>query len=496
MLGYLQVAALVALATLLGYLDQTFLTASGTRMLYLLCVVLGAIFWGLGPSLLACVLGVLAYDLFFVTPYLSFGPLLINDITPLVVMILISLTISYLTSRVRSQAAEARRHELETHTLYRLSRKVAATHDLEVSINAIIKSVKDTLGYDMLLFLPSIRNNKTLKQYPESAEPTYGKDGITAAAWCFQHQRKAGYGTHTLPDSESQYVPLMTVRGAVGVMALSLGDASSKLTAEQERLLDAFADLAAVTIERIAFAEETLNMKISQAATEKLQTTFLDSISHDLRTPITSVLGVLSSLQEDFGLDDTAKKRLIQVARGEAERLNNSITNLLDISRIQAGAIVISRQPSDVNDIINVTLDELGCYSERIIRVDVAAGLPLVSVGFALIVRVLFNLIDNAVKYSPLDSPIDVGARQVVQGVEIEVADRGVGISPQDLPYIFHRFYRVPHTDGPGAGLGLSICKGIMEVNGGQIAVENRPGGGTIIKLILPVDNNASENKG
>jgi two-component system sensor histidine kinase KdpD len=281
-------------------------------------------------------------------------------------------------------------------------------------------------------------------------------------------------------------------------MALSLHDASSRLTAEQERLVDAFADLGAVAIERITFAGEARDMKISQAATEKLQTALLDSISHDLRTPLASVIGVLSSLQEEgSGLDDAAKKDLIQVAFKEAEELNDSITNLLDMSRIQAGAITISTESCDLNDIISVALDQLGDRSkDRTIRVPEATELPFVSADFGLVVKVLFNLLDNAIRYSSPDSPVEINARRIAQEVEIEVADRGIGIPPQHLPHIFERFHRMPHTSVSGTGLGLSICKGIVEAHGGRIAVENRHGGGTIIRVTLPVAEAISANEG
>jgi two-component system sensor histidine kinase KdpD len=260
------------------------------------------------------------------------------------------------------------------------------------------------------------------------------------------------------------------------------------LAAEQERLLDAFADLAAVAFERIVFAREALNMQISQAATEKLQTAFLDSISHDLRTPLSSVIGVLSSLQEEPNLDDAAKMSLIQVAREQAERLNNSITNLLDMSRIQAGAVTLSRQPADLSDIISVTLDQLGDRSlGRMVQVDVSPEIPPVSVDFNLIVKVMHNLLDNALKYSSPESTVEVTARQTGEVVEVAVADRGIGIPPQDLPFIFGRFYRVLNTGQPGTGLGLSICKGIVEAHGGEITAENRPGGGAVFKITLPV---------
>ncbi len=494
--GYLLGAGLVALISFIGYLAQSFLFPTDIVLVYILCIVLTAILGGLGPSILACVLSVLTHDFLFIRPTLSFGPPSIQDIPILIVLLVVGTIISYLISQVRRQTIEAKRRELEAHSLYVVSRNLASTDELEASIRAITKSAKEALGCDVSILLPDPQNKKMLKPYSESIEPGLGKNEITAAAWSFENPQKAGRGTDTFPNDKAQYVPLITARGAVGVMAISVLDASSKVTTEQEQLLDAFADLAAVAIERIVFAEEARDTKMSLAATEKLQTALLDSISHDLLTPLASVIGVLSSLQEELGLDSATKKNLLQVACEEAERLNSSITNLLDSSRIQAGTIRISKQPSDVNEIIGVALDQFGDRSGgRVIKVDIATGLPYISADFSLIVKVLLNLLDNAVKYSSPDLPVEIRAWWVGQEVEIEVADRGIGIPPPDLLYIFQRFYRVPHTRVPGLGLGLSICKGIVDAHGGRITAENRYGGGTIIRLTLPVAEDTLENE-
>jgi len=269
------------------------------------------------------------------------------------------------------------------------------------------------------------------------------------------------------------------------------------LTIEQERLLEAYADLAAIANESILLANEAQNAQVLRN-TEKLQTALLNAVSHDLRTPLVSVIGVLSSLQEEgMHLDDAAKMNLIQVAREEAERLNHLITNLLDVSRIEAGVIKISKRQSDVQDLVGAALEQLGSRtSGRPVNMEIPAELPYVSVDFGLIVQTLVNILDNALKYSPDNSPIDIRARQVGQEMQIEIADRGIGIPPADLAHVFDKFYRIQRPDNvTGTGLGLSICKGIVEAHSGRIASENRPGGGTIIRLFLPVAK-LDQNKG
>jgi two-component system sensor histidine kinase KdpD len=234
--------------------------------------------------------------------------------------------------------------------------------------------------------------------------------------------------------------------------------------------------------------EEAHNAQILRD-TEKLQTALLNSVSHDLRTPLVSIIGVLGSLQDaGNNLDDEAKTKLVKVAWEEAERLNHLITNLLDVSRVEAGAIRILKQSSDVQDLVGTALEQLGDRTtSRPIEVDIPADLAFVSVDFGLIVQTLVNVIDNALKYSPTDSSIEIKARNTEKEVQIEIADRGFGIPPQDLLQVFDKFYRIEHPGSvAGTGLGLSICKGIVEAHGGRIVAENRSGGGTIIRLILP----------
>jgi two-component system sensor histidine kinase KdpD len=490
--GYLQGLGLVVLATLLGQLIHELFAPTTIAMLYLLCVVITAYLWGLGPSILVSVLGVLAFDFFHVPPFLTFAVGDTQYIFAFLALLLVGVVISYLASRVRQQTESARRRERQTAALYALGRDLATSNDLESYIRAITKRAKETFGHDAIVFLPDVQNKGTLKPYADVPNVSVDEKEFAAAIWSFQHQRIVGHGTDTLPNAKARYLPLVTARETVGVIALSAIDASGELSIEQERLLGAYADLAAVAIESILLGEEAHNAQVLRDI-EKLQTALLNSVSHDLRTPLVSIIGVLSSLQEEgMQLDDATKRNLIQVAREEAERLNHLITNLLDVSRIEAGAIRISRQSSDVQDLVGAALEQLGSRaSARTIRIDVPTELPFVSVDFGLIVQTLVNVLDNALKYSPADLPIEIKGRQVAHEVYIEVADRGVGIPPQDLLHVFDKFYRIQRPDNvAGTGLGLSICKGIVEAHGGRIAAENRSGGGTIIRLILPSEPN------
>jgi two-component system sensor histidine kinase KdpD len=272
-------------------------------------------------------------------------------------------------------------------------------------------------------------------------------------------------------------------------LAIRNPDNLAELTQQQKLLLGAYADLGAVAIENMQLVEKTKNVEILKDK-EKLQTALFNSISHDLRTPLSSIIGVISSLQDEtMEFDQTARKNLLEIGREEADRLHHLIANLLDISRIESGAVKISRQPVDVEDLIGVALEQLGRRTiDRQIKTRLDCEMPLVFVDFGLIVQALVNVLDNAIKYSAIGLPIEVTAYKLEHEVALEVADRGLGIQSSDLPHIFDKFYRVRHTDDvPGTGLGLPICKGFVEANQGHIWAENRPGGGLSIKLTLPV---------
>jgi two-component system, OmpR family, sensor histidine kinase KdpD len=496
--GSLQGLGLVALATLLGKLLPAFFAPTNMIMVYLLCVVAAAFLWGFGPSVLVSVASVLAFDTLFVPPFLTLKVADTKYVFTFFVLLFVGLVISYLMRRIRQHTEVIADRERQTATLYALGRELAMSDNLASYVRIITERAKETFGHDAVVFLPDARSEETLKPYTEDTNIVIGENELAAASWSFQHQSSAGPGTDTLPNARARFVPMGTARGTVGVLALAMTDTRSKLPVEQERLLQAYADLAAVALESILLGEEARNIQVLRD-TEKLQTALLNAVSHDLRTPLVSIIGVLSSLQEEgMDLDDAAKQNLIGVAREEAERLNHLITNLLDVSRIEAGATKISRQPSVVQDLVGAALEEMGGRARaREIRIATPLELPLVNVDFGLIVQTLVNIVDNALKYSPSGSAIDIQGRQVADEVHIEISDRGVGVPTKDLSHIFDKFYRLQSPDNvAGTGLGLSICKGIAEAHGGRIEAENRPGGGTTIRFILPMlepENQANE---
>jgi two-component system sensor histidine kinase KdpD len=310
------------------------------------------------------------------------------------------------------------------------------------------------------------------------------------ATWAYEHDQPAGRGTDTLPAAPLRCHPLKTSRGVVGVLGIRPIESAGLLSPEQRQMLVAFASQAALAIERVELAETARRADVLQAA-EKLQTALLNSISHDLRTPLVSITGALSSLDDERPrLTDPEQRNLIQAARAEADRLNRLVGNLLNMTRLEAGGIRVHLEPCDVQDVIGAALEQLGERLEgRPVNVDVPEDLPLVPLDFGLIVQAMVNVLDNAVKYSPPGQPIEVWARIAHYQLQISVADRGIGIPPEDLERVFDKFYRVqrPHNVS-GTGLGLAICKGIVQAHRGAIQAINRPGGGTNIRITLPLE--------
>jgi two-component system sensor histidine kinase KdpD len=320
---------------------------------------------------------------------------------------------------------------------------------------------------------------------------------FAVAAWSFKNGQVAGRGTDTLSNSTGRYIPLKTPRGVVGVLGIKPKVEGDHLTPEQRRLLETFSRQAALAIERAQLAEQAQETQLLQA-TEKLQTALLNSISHDLRTPLVSITGVLSSLSDSRQtMDGETYRDLVETARNEADRMNRLVGNLLNMTRLEAGVMRVTRQPGDIQDAIGTALESIGdALGRRKISIVIEENLPLVAMDFVLIVQVLVNLVDNALKYSESESSVDIQAHKIGDEIHLTISDRGIGIPESDLEHIFEKFYRVEQPENiSGTGLGLSISRGIIEAHGGRIWAKNRPGGGAQITFSLPLSNPPEEKK-
>jgi len=478
---------LVAAATGLNSLVAPYISPTNLVVVYLLSVVIAAIFLGRGPAILASILSVLVFDYFFVPPRLTLAVSDTEYILTFFGLLAVSLVISYLTAQVREQAQAAQRREAQTAALYDLGHDLTATVGLDAVAKTIISHISQTFSREVAIFLPV---SGQLRLYTASPGLLVAENELAVATWAFEHGQLAGRGTDTLPDASMHYQPLKTTRGVIGVLGVKPVSPNSYMNPDQRRTLDAFVNQVALALEGARLAEQARQSELLEA-TEKLQTALLNSISHDLRTPLVSITGALSSLEEDSpALDDEVRRSLIETAREEAERLNRLVGNLLDITRLEAGVMHLHRETSDVQELIGSSLEQIGTpLKNRQVKVEIPAKFPLIPLDFVLFSRVLVNVIDNALRYSPSDKPIEIKARIINHTLEISVADRGVGIPIEDLERIFDKFYRVQRPDNvSGTGLGLSISKGIVEAHGGKIRAENRRGGGAVFTVSLPLE--------
>jgi len=487
---YASAVSLVLLGSLLSSLLHRFLAPTNLVMIYLLVVVIAALYLGRGPSVLAAVLGVLVFDFFLVPPYLTLAVADTEYLLTFLGLLIVGLLISDLTARVRDQVEAARRRERETSALYGLSRDLAVAADLEAETEAVVAHAGDTFGREVIILLPDPKDGGTLRPSQERPDLVLDEHELAVATWTCQNGQPAGRGTDTLSAARFRYLPLKTARKTVGVLGVRAAEEGKYLSPEQRRLLEAFASLAAVAIERVQLAEAASQVQILET-TEKLQSALLNSISHDLRTPLVSITGALSALQEEgIHLDDDARSVLVDTAAEEAARLNRLVGNLLDMTRLEAGVIRVHRDLRDLQDVIGAALKQVGeRLNGRPVKIDMPANLPLVPLDFVLLVHVLVNLVDNALKYSLPGSAIEIRVRADETEAQIDVADRGIGIPEEDLSRVFQKFYRVQRPSNvSGTGLGLSISEGFVEAHGGRIWAQNRPGGGTIVTLALPLD--------
>jgi two-component system sensor histidine kinase KdpD len=309
---------------------------------------------------------------------------------------------------------------------------------------------------------------------------------LGVAQWCFDHRQRAGLGTDTLSGASAFYLPLFTSAKSVGVLGIMPGPPLAVFDHEHIHVLESFANQIAVAIERALLAEG-VQRALLKAETETLRSTLLSSVSHDLRTPLAAISGATSALlQQDIALDQQGKHELVQTIQEEADHLNQIIQNVLDMTRLESKAITVKKEWQSVEEIVGVALNRLsGRLEGRELTVHIQEELPLVAFDSLLMEQVLMNLLDNAIKHTPEGTPIGFTAEIRADAVMIEVADRGPGIPSGDEELIFEKFVRGP---AGGIGLGLAICRAIINAHGGRIWAENRPGGGAVFRFTLPIE--------
>jgi two-component system sensor histidine kinase KdpD len=484
--GYLAGMLLVAGATLVSKIASEFLSPTNMIMFYLLAVVMAALRLGFGPALLTAALGVLAFDFFIIVPYYTFAVADTQYLITFAGLFLVGAVISTLVARARRHTETLRIREAHTATLYALSRDLASAAGLNDILAVVIRHVREIIDAPIAILLPE-GESMGLKASSTGFSP--GEKEKSVALWTFRNGQMAGKGTDTLSSADLLYLPLKTGGKVVGVMTVKLDASDTGPAPDRRRLLEAFCSQAALAIERADLARKAEQAQVMQA-TEKLERSLLNSISHDLRTPLSSIMGSLSSLRgEERSPDAESRRELIELAWEEAGRMNRFVSNLLDITRLEGGALKIKKEPYDVQDLLGLSLNSLEPRLKgKKVTIDIPPDLPLVPMDSVLMAQVIINVLDNALKYSPPGGVIEITARIRKNQVEIEVADQGPGIPEESLTQVFNKFFRLSRNgEVSGTGLGLAISKGIIEAHGGSIGAEIRPEGGSKIVLALPL---------
>ncbi|MDE2500722.1 MAG: sensor histidine kinase KdpD [Alphaproteobacteria bacterium] len=487
--GYLGSFLIVAVALLAGLGLQEFLGVTNVALVFLIAVLASAVTYGLLPSLFACVVAVLAFNFFFLPPLYTFTIADPENVVALLTFAVVAVIVSNLAARVRSQAVVARERAAITENIYLFSRKLAGVFALDDLLWATSFQIAQMLKVQVVILLPQDGSLSVRAGYPP--EDVLDEADVAAAKWVWEHATPAGRGADSLPGAKRLYLPMRTGRGTVGVIGLDSAKPGPLLSPDQRRLFDALADQAALAIERVQLAEDVERTRLT-SETEKLRAALLTSISHDLRTPLSVILGAASSLKSQEGtLAPTAHRELVGTIEEEAERLNRFIANLLDMTRLESGAVRPKFDLVDLGDIIGSALRRAGRVLDgHNVSLSLEPGLPLLRLDPVLFEQVLFNLLDNAGKYAPQGSRVDIRATAQPGQVRLDILDEGNGIPAEDLERIFDKFYRVQAADRKraGTGLGLAISRGFVEAMGGTVTASNRTDrSGAIFTVTLPI---------
>lgn len=478
--GYLSSLLALVGATIFGLIVRPYIAPTNIALVYLLAVVLSATIWGLGPAILSSILAVLAFDVLFVPPY---GRLEVHDpqyFLTFIIFLIIGILISELGARLRAEVQESRQREQETSAMYALSQSMSRANDTNASLDTALHQIALLFDADAVL-LRSTTDGK-LETYPPTE---LDAEELRAAQWAFDHKEGAGIGTGMFADTARSYLPLLTAQGTFGVLCLQFHGAEQKPLAQQ-RLLEMLVGQVAFALEHAKLSEQAEQARLLEAS-ERFRNALLSSLSHDLRTPLASILGSATSLlDQDAQLDLDTRRDLGETIREEATRLNRYVGNLLNMTRLESGMLQPQRDWHSVEEVIGSALARFETNGQRV-QLHLAPNLPLVSFDFILIEQVLINLLDNAYKFSSATGPIEISARAQDDWLVVSVADQGRTIPTPELERVFEKFHRVPNVQSTfGMGLGLSIAKGIVEAHGGTIAAKQRVLG-TEIEFRLPL---------
>ncbi len=469
--GYLFALIVSALATIIALPLRDYLNPQNAVMLYLLGVVITAARYGRRASILASILSFLCYNFFFTQPYYTFDVNDYKDFLTLALLLITGVIAGAQTSKLQQERNFFRQKERNTAALYGMSNALTAKRERDNIISVIRQHLEEAFDATALVWLP---DGEALAELREQE----------AARWAYENKQPSGMGTPTLAGARGYYLPLEGTSGIMGVLGL-VPHTERQFTTSECEMIKTFGNLAATALERVAIAEMAEKSKV-EAEGEKLRNALLSSVSHDFRTPLASIKGVISSMMIDEQLPTGERKELLSSAYHETARLERMVSNLLDVTLLESGKLTLKQDYYFIPELVgNAIARTKELLDSRTVECKFDKELPAIKADGLLIEQVLVNLLENAAKYTPTDSAITITARKEGNAIRMEVVDQGQGIPSGEEQKIFDKFHRGARS-GQGSGLGLAICRGIITVHGGSITAHNRDSGGAVFSFTLP----------
>lgn len=493
-------AGAVALTVAIAWLLAGALTVGNTSMLFLVPVLVSAVLFGLRPALFTSFVSVMAYNFFFLPPLYTFTISDPNNWLSFAVLLFVAIIAGNLAASVRRQADLVAARAAITSDLYGFTGKLAGIAGLDDILWAACFQISSMLRANTVLLLPDPVTQRPVIRAGYPPDDELDAQDLAAAAWSWDNGQAAGRNSQTLPGAKRLFLPMRTGEGLVGVIGLQRTDNRALFTPDERRLLDALIDQSALAIERAQLVEKVDEAQVLAQA-DRLRVAMLTSLSHDLRTPLASILGAATTLLSNLGLYDVAQtQELLLTLREEAERLDRFVGNLLDMSRLEAGVLGVKIEDVDIADVANVALKRLARrLANHKVQTMLPGDLPYIRADPLLLEQALVNILDNAAKYAPANSSIRIGARIESGRVLLTVEDEGSGIPPEEVDRIFDKFYRAKAADRriAGTGLGLAVARGFLEAFGGTLSGANRADvKGAVFSIGLPLAPSAESIDG